>query len=311
MQLLRGIDGSGICRGGYVSIGNFDGVHRGHQRMIAALVERARQRDVPTVVLTFDPHPIELLAPDRMPPRLSTLEYKADLLAACGVDVLIAWPTSHELLRLTPDEFFEQIIVRGLNTLGLVEGPNFCFGRDRAGTVDTLRDLCHSSGMTLDVVEAVTWNGQVVSSSAVRSALLQGAMNAASQMLGRPYRVAGVVASGAGRGRALAFPTANLTGIKTLLPADGVYAGRVVIDGQPYQAAVHLGSNPTFDESRHKVEVHVLNFSGDLYQASLTVDLIDRIRGTMSFSNAQALQHQISADLEAVRRLVPLEPPEV
>ncbi len=181
MQLLHGIEPTDNCRGGYISIGNFDGVHQGHQRMIAALVGRARAERVPAVVLTFDPHPIALLAPQHTPPSLSTLERKVALLDSHGVDVVIAYPTSRELLQLSPEQFFDQIIVGGLNARGLVEGPNFCFGRDRAGTVETLRELCDRSGLTLDIVEAVLWEGQVVSSSGVRSAISQGQLGALSK----------------------------------------------------------------------------------------------------------------------------------
>lgn len=302
MQLLRGFNDADCYRGGYVAIGNFDGVHRGHQQMIRTLVEQARAADVPAVVMTFDPHPIALLAPGRVPPTLSTLERKAELIASCGVDVLIAYPTDHTLLNLTPEEFFQQIILDRLEAVGLVEGPNFCFGRDRAGDVTVLRELCARSSLQLTIVDAVAGDDvEVVSSSAIRTAIREGRIAAAVAMLGHEYRVTGVVESGARRGAQLGFPTANLGGVQTLLPPDGVYAGRCKIGEQTFAAAVHLGTNPTFAEHVRKLEVHLVDFAGELYGRTLSVDLIDRVRDTMRFESTGALQQQLERDIETVR----------
>jgi riboflavin kinase / FMN adenylyltransferase len=302
MQLIRAFDSAGSYRGGYVAIGNFDGVHRGHQRMIGTLVEQARAAGVSAVVMTFDPHPIALLAPGRVPPSLSTLERKAELIEACGVDALIAYPTNQALLNLTPEDFFQQIVRGRLQAVGLVEGPNFCFGRDRAGDIHTLRQLCDREGLQLTIVEAVPGEGvEMVSSSAIRDAIGQGRIATAVAMLGHPYRLTGRVESGARRGAGLGFPTANITGVTTLLPPDGVYVGGCEIDGATYPAAVHLGPNPTFSEQTRKLEVHLLDFAGDLYGRSLSIDLIDRVRDTMRFEDANALQQQLQRDIEAVR----------
>jgi riboflavin kinase / FMN adenylyltransferase len=302
MQLLRGFTDPDCYRGGYVAIGNFDGVHRGHQRMIGMLVEQARAAGVPAVVMTFDPHPIALLAPGRVPPSLSTLERKAQLIEACGVDVLIAYPTDPTLLNLTPEEFFHQIIRGRLQAVGLVEGPNFCFGRDRAGDVSTLRQLCERDGLQLTIVEAVGGDEvEMVSSSTIRKAIGEGRIAAAVAMLGHPYRLSGIVESGARRGTELGFPTANITGVTTLLPPDGVYAGRCEIADVASPAAVHLGPNPTFADQTRKLEVHLLDFAGDLYGRTLSVDLIDRVRDTMRFDDASALQQQLQRDIAAVR----------
>ena len=245
MQLLHGFTAPDVYCGGFVAIGNFDGVHRGHQRMIAALIEQARQQSVPAVVLTFDPHPVALLAPGRVPPSLSTLDRKAELLRDCGVDVVIAYPTDHKLLDLSPEEFFTQVIRSELDARGLVEGPNFCFGKDRAGDVNTLQSLCDRYGLTLTIVEALTADGDaIVSSSAIRRAISEGRIGEAVKMLGHPYRLSGIVEPGAKRGTGLGFPTANFGGVATLLPADGVYAGQCDVDGRTYAAAVHLGPEP-------------------------------------------------------------------
>ncbi len=303
MKLLCGFGEQATYAGGFLSIGNFDGVHRGHQQMLSMLVAQAQESDAPAVVMTFEPHPISLLAPDRVPPRLTTLEHKAELLDECGVDVLIAYPTDRDLLNLTPDEFFEQIVLQEINACGLVEGPNFCFGKDRAGDIDRLRQLCDTAGLVLSIVDAVTEDAAIVSSSTIRAAIVDGRLADAVDMLGHLYQVTGMVEMGAGRGRSLGFPTANLTGVETMLPANGVYAGRVVLDGHPHAAAVHLGPNPTFAEDDQKLEVHVLDYQGDLYGQSLSVGLLAHVRDTMHFADVTALQSQLTKDIAVIRAI--------
>ncbi|MEX0715250.1 MAG: bifunctional riboflavin kinase/FAD synthetase [Planctomycetaceae bacterium] len=303
-KLLRGFEGAADCRGGYVSIGNFDGVHRGHRRIIELLVRKARAADAPAVALTFDPHPIALLRPEHAPPNLTTTEHKAELLGRAGVDFVIAYPTDAALLELTPREFFECIVREKLAARGLVEGPNFFFGRDRTGNVETLRALCASAGMTLDIAEpfALEPEGRIVSSSAIRGLIAEGRMAEAVAALGHPYRVSGRIVPGAGRGRQLGFPTANLADIATLLPADGVYAGKAQVEGKPHPAAMHVGPNLTFDEAERKVECHLLDFSGAL-AGKLDVDLTARLRDTARFASGEELEAQLTADCEQARAL--------
>jgi riboflavin kinase / FMN adenylyltransferase len=304
MKHLTGFTEPSAYRGGFVAIGNFDGVHRGHQKMIAALVRHARGAEVPAVVLTFDPPPVEILRPDAVPPRLSTLEQKLTLLEGLGVDSAVVYPTSREFLNLTPREFFEQVVRGELAARGLVEGPNFYFGKDRSGDVGVLRELCDGVGLVLDVVPPVTVGGKLVSSSAIRRALSTGDVTVAAAMLGRPYAVAGTVVAGAGRGRDLGYPTANLGGVATLLPADGVYAGRAVIDAQRHTAAVSLGPNPTFGELARKVEVHVLDFAETLYGRPVELEFLERLRDIRDFADADALRAQLARDLERIREAV-------
>jgi riboflavin kinase/FMN adenylyltransferase len=304
MQLLDGFDSAAGYQGGYVSIGNFDGVHRGHQSMISRLVDRAQASGVPAVVLTFDPHPIKLLRPELAPPSLSTIERKAELLGGCGVDFVVAYPTDRALLELTSEEFFRRIVLDELAACGMIEGPNFQFGHNRAGDVGTLKSLCDENGLTLDIVDAVETDGRVVSSSIVRSLIHAGELAEAAALLGHAYRLRGTVVEGAGRGRSLGFPTANLGGIATMLPADGVYAARCAVDGEQYPAAIHIGPNPTFDDDRQKVELHLIGFDGDLYSKVLAVDLVDRVRGTQSFESASDLQSQVREDLKRVCAVV-------
>jgi riboflavin kinase/FMN adenylyltransferase len=303
MTLLHGFERPQSYRGGYVAIGNFDGVHRGHQQMTSLLADRARAAGVPAVALTFDPHPVELLRPGQVPPRLSTIEWKAELLTRYGADVVIAYPTDRALLNLSPREFFDRIVLDRLDARGLVEGPNFFFGHNRAGDVRTLAQLCEAAGRTLDIVEPVRVGGDLVSSSRVRALVESGQMSEAVELLGHPYRITGLVAHGDERGRELGWPTANLADVPTLLPADGVYAaightGDDHCDRGRFPAAVHVGPNATFGQSDRRVEVHLIGFDGDLYGQRLSVDFLARIRGTQKFDSADALRVQLDQDVQ-------------
>ncbi len=303
MHIQRGFETPELYRGGWVTIGNFDGVHRGHQAMLATLVARAREANAPAVVMTFDPHPITLLRPNQTPPALSLLDHKLELFEQHGIDTVIVYPTDQALLKLAPEEFFQDIVLGHLNAVGMVEGPNFFFGRGRAGNVDTLRSLCDVARRWFEVVPALIVCGRMVSSSEVRALIAAGQIAEAVEMLGHPYRVRGVVGTGAARGRTIGFPTANLDGITTLLPPDGVYAGRCRIDDQAYLTAINLGPNPTFGESARKFEAHLLDFRGDLYGRMLDIDLIARVRDTVRFESSEALKQQLNTDLLAVRTL--------
>lgn len=305
MKLLRDFDEAAGCRGGYVSIGNFDGVHRGHRAIMERLVSRARAAGAPAVALTFDPHPIVLLRPEHAPPNLSTTEHKAELLGELGVDLVIACPTDRALLEMSPREFFDRIVRGRLDARGLVEGPNFFFGRDRAGNVATLRELCDESGLSLDVVEPyrIGSGERIVSSSLIRELIAAGELSEAVASLGHAYRISGRIVPGAQRGQLLGFPTANLADVETLLPGDGVYAGRALIEGEPLAAAVHVGPNLTFDEGERKVECHLLDFSGTL-AGRLDIDLVGRVRDVRRFANGDDLAAQITADCERVREIV-------
>ena len=303
MHIQRGFQQPDQYRGGWVTIGNFDGVHRGHQSMLAKLVQQAHAARTPAVVMTFDPHPIALLRPQQTPPALSLLDHKLKLFEQHGIDAVVIYPTDHALLQLTPDEFFQKIVLGELNAVGLVEGPNFFFGHRRAGNVGTLKSLCDAADRILEVVPAVIVNGRMISSSEVRSRIAAGQIAEAVEMLGHPYRVRGFVGSGAARGRTIGFPTANLEKITTLLPPDGVYAGRCSINGAAYPVAINLGPNPTFGEAARKFEAHLLGFTGDLYGQTLDVDLLARVRDVVRFESSDALKQQLNQDLETVRTL--------
>lgn len=306
MRLLHGLSEVAQCQGGYVSIGNFDGVHLGHRAMISQLIVRARLENVPAVVFTFEPHPISIMRPESTPGKLTTLERKAQLLGECGADFVIAYPTDWPLLKLTPDQFFQSIVLDQLQARGLVEGENFYYGANRAGNVQTLRNECSAAGLSLDIVSPIQTDGNVVSSSSIRRAITEGNMTRATTLLGSFYRIQGIVKSGAARGRQLGFPTANLANICTELPRDGVYAGIAHVADQRYRAAINIGPNPTFGEGSRKVEVHLLNFHGDLYEQLLDVDIVTRLRDTRPFQSINELIIQLQADVATVSQEVTL-----
>lgn len=290
-------------RRGAVAIGNFDGVHRGHARIVQELIAQAREVGGPAVVFTFDPHPAWLLRPAEAPPPLTWTDRKMQLLVELGVDSMIAYPTDEALLELSPREFFDQIVRQKLDARAMVEGPNFFFGHNRAGNIEVLGQYCRDAGISLDIVEPVVSDGDFVSSSRVRRLIAAGDVMAANRMLTQPYRIRGMVTHGAGRGAKLGFPTANVSAIDTLLPGAGVYAGRAHIEQGTWPAAINLGPNPTFGEQAIKVEVHLIGFHGSLYGQPLEVDFLSRLRDIRPFPSVDALKSQLEQDIAAAKEV--------
>lgn len=286
-------------QGGVVAIGNFEGVHRGHCRLLAKLRERARQAGGPAVAVSFDPHPLSLLRPGSPPAPLLWADRKEEILAASGADRVAIFRTTPEFLQLTAEEFFQRIVVGGFRARGMVEGRNFGYGRGRAGNIDVLARQCASAGLFLDVVDVVVGQGESeVSSTRIRRELSHGRLREATDLLGRPHRVRGRVVKGDGRGAAIGFATANLADVDVLTPAEGVYAGQSVWEGKVHPAACNIGPNPTFGVADRKLEVHLVGFSGDLYGRELQVDLLQRIRGVRSFQGVDDLRRRIAEDVE-------------
>ena len=216
---------------------------------------------------------------------------------------MVVLPVTAELLLLNADEFFQSFIVNHLRARGVVEGPNFRFGRNRAGDVSVLRQMCDVVGLPLEVVDLVADHQVEISSSRIRRLIEVGEMAVAVDMLGHPYRVTGTVRAGAGRGATIGYPTANLSGTRTLLPGHGVYAGVATVEGQQYVTAVSIGPNPTFTDIANKVECHLDGYSGDLYGKEMSVDLLSEVRRLQKFSGADALLEQIARDVESCRRI--------
>ncbi len=297
-------------RGGALSIGNFDGVHRGHAQLVERLLAKARDLRGPAIVFTFDPHPVRLLRPESAPPPLTWTDRKAELLDELGVTAVIAYPTDEALLALSPQQFFQRIIQEQLDARAMVEGPNFFFGKARAGNIDTLTQLCQQAKVSLEIVPPTLAGGEIVSSSRARAAIQAGDVDLARQLLTRPYRVRGMVTHGAGRGSKIGFPTANLEAIDTLLPAQGVYAARALTPAGNWPAAINIGPNPTFGEHTLKVEAHLIGFSGNLYGQPLELEFLSRLRSIRPFDSIASLKTQLHHDITATQK-IEAEQPEV
>ena len=291
------------ARGAYLAIGNFDGVHRGHAHLLARLRAVADLAEAPALALTFDPHPVALLRPDTAPVPLVWTDRKVELLKAAGATEVGVFRTGPWLLGMTAREFFDRVIVGQFAARGMVEGPNFGFGRDRGGDSALLAAWCREAGVAFEVASPTEDDGRIVSSSRIRKAIAEGRIDEATAMLGRPHRLRGIVTHGAARGAGLGFPTANLDRIDTLIPLDGVYAAHAFIDGvgPALAAAVHIGPNVTFGEQIRKVEAHLIDFSGDLYDRRIELDILRTLRPSRRFEGLDDLLAQIEIDVADAR----------
>lgn len=304
MKLIRKLDEfPQSLRGGALTIGNFDGVHRGHSKIINELKIHAQNLSGAAVVFTFDPHPVRLLRPEQTPPPLTWTNRKADLLSELGVDVVVAYPTDRAMLNLTYQEFFQQIILDKLGVRAMVEGPNFFFGKGREGTTEKLAELCDANDVRLKIVEPMMDTDQYISSSRIRKLIQTGDVDLAREFLTRPYRIRGMVTHGAARGTTIGFPTANLDAIDTLIPAMGVYAGRTFVGGRPHWSAIHIGPNPTFGEDLPKVESHILDFEGSIYGEAVEIDFISHLRKIRQFDSVEDLKAQLDVDIQKTRAI--------
>lgn len=306
MKVVRRVEDWKAGDGSVVSIGNFDGLHRGHRRILSVAQDHARRLSVPVVAVTFEPHPLTVIAPSRAPKRLTNVAQKLALLGTAGVNVAVVLESTPALLGLEAEAFLRDVVVGRFRPSMIVEGRNFGFGKGRRGDIETLSDLADRFGYSLDIVEPVTvaldgGEPQRVSSSLIRKLVTEGRMEHAAAALGRNYELVGIVERGAGRGRKLGFPTINIRAAAQLIPAHGVYAGRSCVDGTDYRCAVNIGAAPTFESSEPLVEAHLLDFSGDVYGRELVVALSHRLRGQRRFDSPDELARQIRADVEAVR----------
>jgi len=305
VNLFRDLDQlPAVFRHGAVSIGNFDGVHLGHARIVERLLAVAERVGRPAIAFTFDPHPGRILRPNAAPAPISWTQRKAELLGQLGVDAVIAYPTDRDFLQLEAREFFDRILRDRLAARALVEGPNFFFGRGRAGTIDVLRRLCAEEDIILEVVGPLQIGEVIVSSSRIRRLIADGRVEEARSLLGRPHRIHGTVVTGKRRGAKLGYPTANVGGIDTLLPGDGIYAGLAHVDGTSWPAALSVGANPTFNETVLKVEAYLIGYEGSLYDRTVEVDFLARLRDIERFPSADRLVAQMERDVTATREIV-------
>ena len=290
-----------------VAVGNFDGVHRGHQALVTLAVGDARAAGGTSVVLTFDPHPARVLSPDRAPASLMTLDQKAEILAGLGVDRLAVLPFTVDLSRREPEAFAQEVLQRAMGARVVVVGSSFRFGRGRSGDLASLRRLGEQLGFRVHGLRPVIARGGPISSTRIREALSRGAVDAARDFLGRRFFVDGVVVKGEGRGRQIGIPTANLDVLNETVPGGGVYAcwSRVLGEASaPRAAAVNVGRRPTFGGGRTTVEAHLLDFDGDLYGRALRLEFEERLREERTFPGPEALVAQIRSDLVEARRVL-------
>jgi len=302
MQIVRGLESSPPDAGpSAVALGAFDGIHLGHRAILGTAVALARQGKIRALACTFDRHPMEVLQPDRAPMPITTLEERLELIAGTGIDTTVVIPFTPAVASVEAKAFVQDVLIGTLEAREIVVGFNHRFGRGARGDAQLLESLAAPLGFRAHIVPAFLVDGVAVSSSEIRAALQRGDLPNAERLLGRPYSIRGEVVRGAGRGRTLGFPTANVKTERPLgLPA-GVYVCRLLAGGRQHQAVVNVGYRPTFGETDLSVEAHVLDFAGDLYDQSVTLTFLRRLREERKFPSVDALKEQIALDVAAAR----------
>jgi|SRR5215470_10675106 len=283
------------------ALGAFDGIHLGHALLITTAIERGRALGLPSVVCTFDPHPASVLWPERAPLPIATLDDNLERMRGLGADAALIIPFTLEFSRMEAEVFVHDVLVGTLGAREVIVGFNHTFGHDARGTAALLTELGPRWGFTARVLPPLRLQGQTVSSGAIRQLLGTGDAVRAAELLGHPYAISGTVRRGAGRGRTLGFPTANLKPDRPLVLAAGVYLARASWDGGTADAVVNVGYRPTFGEDQYWIEAFLLDFSGDLYEKTLRLEFLERIRPERKFESVDALKAQVMADIETAR----------
>ena len=287
-----------------VTIGNFDGVHRGHREVFRRLLQAGSVRSLPAIAVTFEPHPLKILAPDSAPPLITTCAQKVALIADAGIDALVVVPFSEEFARMPADAFVSRILCGSLGMKHIVIGHDYAFGRGREGNFSTLERLGGEYGFTVEDVFAVGEGEAIFSSSLVRLLVSGGEMASVPSVLGRYYMISGTVVHGREIGQRLGYPTANIATPNELIPPDGVYAVMVMLDGRLFKGACTIGLNPTFAGSSRTIEVFLFDFSAQIYGREIAVYFVHRLRPVQKFSDAAALKAAISRDVEQTRTVL-------
>lgn len=287
-----------------LALGNFDGLHRGHLKIVERIARSAADRAGTSVVLTFDPHPPRVLRPDKAPRLLMTKAQKLEALARAGVQGAAVVRFTPEMSQWDPEVFVRTVLVDWLRVAEVWVGADFLFGRDRSGNFSLLRALGAQYGFRVEKIDPVRYKDFIVSSTRIRRLVSEGRVDEAGALLGRPYAIDGVVVEGARRGREVGFPTANLSSDNELIPPNGVYATTVILDGRVYPSVTNIGTRPTFgDETAASVETHLMGQSMDLYGRALRLGFVQRLRDERKFPDLEALQDQIAADVRRATRL--------
>ena len=302
MQVIKEFQNLSVLASGVVAtLGNFDGVHLGHREIFRRVVSEARHRNCQSLVVTFIPHPMKVLAPEKAPRLLNTYAEKERLIAASCVDALVEIPFDRRIATMLPAEFVQEILVAKLHINHLVIGYDYTFGRDRSGDANFLTAIGKDLGFTVETVEPVLRDAEISSSTLIRKLLYAGDVLAVVGPLGRNFTLEGKVTKGVGRGKGLGFPTANLLTDKEILPRPGVYAVKVRYREELYDAVMNIGFNPTFGTERISLEVHLLDFSADLYDETLRVYFVERLRDEKVFKSVEQLVEAITADISRAR----------
>ncbi len=287
-----------------LTLGNLDGVHLGHQKIIRKVVERSTALGLPSVVYTFYPHPLKIVAPRKRPPLITSDDEKAALLGDMGVDYMVMARFTKEFAARHPEEFVEDVLVRHMKASEVWVGHDYAFGRGKTGTVEYLKELGAKYGFKVKVMAAYKKGGMIVSSSLVRRFIQEGDVEKAANFLGRPYSIKGKVIEGDGRGVTLGFPTANMATSSELIPKKGVYVVLVTIGGKTYGGVANIGSVPTFRGKTSRVEVHIIDFKRSIYGRELSIGFIKRLRDERRFGAPGALVKQIMRDVDKARRIL-------
>ncbi len=303
MKIFHGIESANIARGTVLTFGVFDGLHLGHQKIMQTVVERARTIGAVPTVITFDPHPRAVLYPENAPPLLQTLDQRLAAFEILGIQQTIVINFNKEFASTEAEDFLRKTVHERLQAKEVYLGKGFAFGKDRRGNIELLKKMGRELGFVADEVPEVSLRGQRISSSRIRDLLIQGRVNLARRMLGRPYGVEGQVIQGDGRGRTLGFPTANLSTHNRVIPKRGVYATAVLIEGKWLRSITNVGMRPTFKQgSDILIETHIFDFESDLYGDVLRVRFLHRIRDEKKFENVDKLKNQINRDINHAKR---------
>ena len=305
MQVFQGIEAvEHKLKNPAITIGNFDGVHKGHQALFQRVKQLAEELNGQSAVVTFDPHPLEVLFPEKAPSFITSHRQKLDIIASCGIDATVVIPFDHKLSQMSAREFVEIVLVEKIGARAIVVGHDYRFGHSREGDIAFLKRLGEQYGFKVETVTGVRVNDTVVSSTAIRQMIESGKIKDANKLLGRFFEVSGTVIPGRKRGVSLGFPTANIRMPAIMSPRTGVYVVEAEVDGKTYGGAANLGYNPTFGDTDLSLEVHLFDFDQDIYGKLITVRFIDRLRDELRFSSPDELSAQIAKDVDTAKKIL-------
>jgi riboflavin kinase/FMN adenylyltransferase len=304
---MKIIKGSGGLRKDFsspvITIGNFDGIHLGHQQIFKEIKNKAFELKGDSIVYTFDPHPVNILMPQKQVPLITSFSEKMKLLEASGIDIVICEEFTVEYANLSPRQFVKDILLDKIGVKAIFVGYDYAFGKGREGDINTLRQLGEEFDFQVNTVDVIKLGGVNVSSTKIRDFIQKGEVKEVARFLGRDYSISGKVGKGKSRGKGLGFPTANLKSIIELIPKPGIYVTHVLYRGDPYQGVVNIGFNPTFKDKTLSVEAHILDFNRDIYDEDIRISFVDRLRDEKAFNGPDELVKQIDKDVKRAREI--------